>query len=430
MNKLIQYGALAAFIGGGIGIAHADQAETKGGIKIKTEDGRFEANINGRIHFDTYVFDEDDDASFGSVNQTTRGGTDFRRTYLTLTGKLYDWKYKFEYDLTAQGAGASGKAAYREMWIGTTIGPGDLYIGQFKPFRGMEELTSSNEILLMERPVTTASGVYAGRQYLPGIGYKGLFMDQIGWGVSYQSLSQGDATVNEGAAYGGRLFWVPMSAEGQTFHVGTSYYIDREANGSSAAAPAFTYGGRRGPAVTFGGAGAAETDGFGKQNTLAFELAGSFGPITLQGEYSMAELEDAYVDGGAEDADLDAWYVQASWFVTGENKPYKKDRGAFGTPKPINPYGAWELALRYESIESKDEDDANSLCTVTTGLALPAGAAVASKCEVQQLTVGVNWYVNPNVRFMLDYYKGEADLGGAADKDKPDAVSLRTQLSF
>ena len=41
------------------GAATADPAETKGGLVIKTDDGRFEGKVGGRIQFDGNLIDED-----------------------------------------------------------------------------------------------------------------------------------------------------------------------------------------------------------------------------------------------------------------------------------------------------------------------------------------------------------------------------------
>lgn len=445
------------------GSAFADLAETKGGIKVKTEDGRFEMNIGGRVHFDGFLFSEDTEAEFGSPTSTNRSGTQFRREYLTLTGKFYGWDYKFEHDFAAEGGSATctsaavpaggataanatsctiantGASGNREMWVSTQLGPGKVTIGQFKPYRGMEELTSSNEITLAERPVTSATGIYAGRQFLMGVGYKGIVADQFGYGVDLMQLGGANITT-EGRSYGGRGYWFPMAADGQTVHVGLSYHIDSEDIGSNSATPSFAPGGRRGTAVSLGNAGFRGTSSScattankacGSQDTLALEVAASYGAFTGQAEYATATLEDAYLEGANEqDADVDAWYLQASWFITGEKKPYKKDRGAFGSPKPTNAYGAWEAVVRYESIENKDESETNNLCAVS-GLATgSAGNAAASQCEIEQLTLGLNWYVNPNVRFLLNYYMPTTDLGGTEGKDEPDAATLRTQFSF
>ncbi len=427
MRKSFNYAALAVFIGA-IGTVHADPAETKGGIKIKSEDGRFEANVNGRIQFDYYSFSEDANANIGgapigsgvTAAGANRGGAGFRRTYLTLGGKAYGFEYKFENDFTTTNVNGS---SFRDMWIGKQIGPGKLIVGQHKPFRGMEELASSNEITLMERPNTTASGIYAGRQFLTGLFYKGN-AETYGYGLWAASLSAATAQT-EGQSFGGRAYWFPLSDDGRTVHVGVSYSTDREDANSANAAPTFAYGGRRGLSLGLANAGNATAAGYGTQDTIHGELAGSLGSLALQGEYAMATVKKAYGTPAApQDADVNAYYVQASYFVTGEKKVYKKDRGAFGSPKPINDFGAVELAARYEASENSSTDTA-----AANGCAL-GGVAAASyqKCQGSQITLGANWYVNPNVRFMLNYYIATADVGSG--KDEPDAISARAQMSF
>jgi len=455
MNNTFKYAALAAFVGA-TGVAHADPAETKGGIKIKTEDGRFEATVGGRIQFDYYLFSDDNGALIGTTpfgsglaSNDNRGGAQFRRTYLTLTGKAYGWDYKFENDFsgatcsnvnvtsngTAVANGATigttscpgGTNGFREMWIGTQVGPGKLIIGQHKPFRGMEELASSNEITLMERPVTTASGIYANRQFLTGLFYKGVIADQFGYGIDATTLGSASQQT-EGHSFGGRVYWFPFADDGKTLHVGLAYSTDREDASSAAASPAFTYGGRRGVSATFANAGAvraAPNTGNGTQSTIHGELAGSFGSFFAQAEYAKATVEDAFGPATAtQDADVTAYYVQAGYFVTGEKKVYKKDRGAFGAPKPTNSYGAVELVARYEAIENGDTENAAANGCSISGVA----AGSYQKCDISQITLGANWYVNPNVRFMLNYYLATADVGSG--KDEPEAISVRAQFGF
>ena len=429
MSNTLKVAALAV-LAVAAGNVYADPAETKGGIKVKTEDGRFEANVNGRIQFDYYSFSEDTDArigttAFGSGVAATganRGGAAFRRAYLTLTGKAYGWDYKFENDFTAS---SNTGGSFREMWIGTKAGPGKLIIGQHKPFRGMEELASSNEITLIERPNTTATGIYAGRQFLTGLFYKGN-TETFGYGLHATTLQNGTNST-EGSSFGGRAYWFPMSEDGRTFHAGVAYSTDREDAGSLNAAPTFQYGGRRGVALGLGNAGASVASGFGSQDTIHGELAGSFGPFTAQAEYAMATLDNGFdIGGGAQDQDIDvtAYYVQASYFITGEKKVYKKDRGAFGTPKPNNDFGAVEAVVRYESSENDETTTAQARGCSLGGVA----AGSYQTCEGSQITLGANWYVNPNVRFMLNYYIAEADVGSGSDE--PEAITVRAQMSF
>ena len=154
-------------------------------------------------------------------------------------------------------------------------------------------------------------------------------------------------------------------------------------------------------------------------------MAYALGPVTLQGEYANSKLDNTHLAGGTQkDSHIQAYYVQASWFVTGERTIYRKDRGAFGKPKAISKCGAVELAGRYDLAENTNQSLAADPCRTGT-----------SKCEVQVITLGVNWYVRQGLRFMLNYYITEAAIGNAGAgtpdrKDNPSVVSFRTQLSF
>lgn len=375
------------------GAAHADLAETKGGLKIKTEDGNFEASVGGRIHFDMYVPVDDDD-----VGDLT-GQTNFRRARLTIEGKAYRWKYKFECDFTGSGSGC-----FREMWLGTALGPANVRVGQAKPYRGMEELTSSNEILFMERPFATASGIYAGNQFAQGI-----FLDGHGanwtWGFSGYSLRSEAAPATEGVGAAVRGTFAPVANDSTVIHLGLTASTDHpQSDVTSGTPPSPT-----GPSVvdaagraygritgsTLIARGLDERTGFGG------ELALRSGPIYAQSEYAMFD----FTTDGSPDESVDAYYVQASWLLTGEVKPYDAKKGVFKSPKPNSDGGAWELKARYDVMEGESTPN-DKISTVTTGL---------------------NWYVNPNVRFMLEYLNGSVEQTTDADVS---VVQLRSQFNF
>ena len=59
------------------------------------------------------------------------------------------------------------------------------------------------------------------------------------------------------------------------------------------------------------------------------------------------------------------WYVDASWFITGETRNYESDEGIFGRTKVKNPvfggnrgWGAWQIAGRYDVIDLSDKSAA------------------------------------------------------------------------
>jgi phosphate-selective porin OprO/OprP len=76
------------------------------------------------------------------------------------------------------------------------------------------------------------------------------------------------------------------------------------------------------------------------------------GPFSLQGEYIHSQVARLQ----AKDLGFDGAYVQGSWFLTGESRPYKVKNGTFGAIDPLNDYGAWEFATRYSWIDLNSKD--------------------------------------------------------------------------
>ncbi|MGH8482165.1 MAG: OprO/OprP family phosphate-selective porin [Nevskiaceae bacterium] len=423
MQNLIKISAAAALTLGLAQPALADTAETKGGITIKTDDGRFEAKIGGRIHLDFASLDNDDSPTYSGD-----GGAYFRRARLTLTGKAYGWEYKFENDFADAEAATACDAAdptdcetvgtnsFRDMYIATSLLGGKVTIGQFKPLRGMEEMTSSNEVTMVERPFASASGLFSGRQFAIGTKYEGK-TESMTYGIALQNnsvLKGGDSRVTEEPVISGRVTFAPVNTDTTTVHLGASLSME---NGSSTGArlrgrgklPATDLGTSR----TLAEAGAAGPDK--DASHIGLEVGASTGPFYAQAEYIQASYSDAFDPGtGPEDADVVAYYLMASFMLTGEHKPYSS--GVFKSPKPKGENGALELKARYDSAENKDQP-----------------TTATNQREISVLTVGANWYLNPNLRFMLEYSMGEdntvADTPSGGNPE-PKAVTLRTQFSF
>lgn len=425
MSKLIQW-SIAAIIAGASAAALADTAETGGGIKIKTDDGRFEANVGGRIHFDGNLVSEDTDARFGSARNPAQSGFFFRRIYLTLAGKLYGWTYKIEPDFAPNNASGGASIAFQDVYLATTLGPGEIQLGQRKPFRAMEDLTSSNDVLMIERPFASSSGgTFKGgtdREFQEGVFYHGNG-DSYTWGTSFASLRRDNGPGTEGWSSSARGTLAPLDGEGSVVHVGLSFSYEHPANNQGASptttpegvgAGGYAYAGRRGPTINLGSTTHHVSTG-------GLEYANAFGPWFLQAEYmNQLELGDGS-NFAPDNQTIQAWYVQTGFFLTGETRPYKKADGVFTNPKPKNGYGAIELTARYDDAKNKDNPAA---CNASA-----TAAGTADKCEVSAITFGANYYVNPRVRFMLNYILGKADLGSAG-KDEPRTLAARAQLSF
>jgi phosphate-selective porin OprO and OprP len=86
-----------------------------------------------------------------------------------------------------------------------------------------------------------------------------------------------------------------------------------------------------------------------------------------------------------------------SYFLTGELKPYDRKLGHFGQMEPLSNFsyplkddkpaccgwGAWLIGYRYSTVD------------------LDSG--VVQGVVVGAHIIGLNWYLNPNTRFMLNY---------------------------
>jgi phosphate-selective porin OprO/OprP len=359
------------------------KVETKGGIKVTSADGQFSAQIGGRIHGDVYAFDRD-------IASTT-GTSEFRRARLTLSGTALGWEYKMEQDFAA-GTNLDG---LRDLYIAKAFGLGKLTIGHFKPYRSMEELTSSNEILMMERPFASATGLYSGRQFQQGLGYLYAGRNYTA-GVSAFNLRGASGSRNEGLGVAGRATWAPIMSGTSTLHLGLSASHENANQGSADLAASVNYAGRRGPSATI-----ATTTGAsrGQVDTYGLEFAGQFGPLFFQSEYANASFGQPL--GG--DQEVETYYVQGSWMLNGGQKVYKAANGVFGSPK-VGEYGLWELTARYDHIENKD---------------------LANR-EAESMILGVNYYVNSNLRFMFNYTQGENEITG----DETGQYAMRAQFAF
>lgn len=389
MQQLITRGALAAAMLGLAQPALADTAETKGGITIKTDDGRFEGKLGGRIHYDLNMVDGDDAGPSGS----DLSDVFFRRARLTFSGKAYGWEYKFEQDF------AGGAPTERDLYIATKLGPGKLILGQFKPFRGMEEMTSSNEITFMERPYVQAN--FPSEQFSMGAGYKGSAGDfTYALGLQNRKVDAAGNNSSESMVGSARFTFAPINADGAVVHVGFSGSMDN-LNRSGAGVQTtddvtVQYAGRNVGSLQL-------ASDFIEGTFLGAEAAVAVGPFYVQSEYMLGDLD---FEAPATSQDVAAYYIQASFHVTGESKPYKG--GVFKSVKPKNASGAVELKVRLEGAENKDVADN----------------------EVSAITLGANWYVNPNVRFMLEYITAEAKAGTSVGADEPKVIAARAQLNF
>ena len=159
-----------------------------------------------------------------------------------------------------------------------------------------------------------------------------------------------------------------------------------------------------------------DTGSFAANNSILVnaEAAWVFGPLSLQGEYFHTTVDRP---AGADTANFDGFYAYASYFLTGEHRPYKRTSGAFDRVKPNHNFGlgehggigAWEVLLRYSQVDLND-----------SGL---------SGGRLNDITGGVTWYLNPNWKIMFNYVYAQLDRG-VADGDNAHIFESRVHVDF
>jgi phosphate-selective porin OprO/OprP len=351
-------------------------------------------NFGGRIQVDYTYYDED--------NIDLNSGSEFRRARFFAEGDIAeDWSYKAQYDFA--GNGTELKDVYIR-YTGWDLGK--LTIGQFKQEFGLEVLTSSKYMTFIERASLSAFAV----DRRIGVGLAG---DSGRWhwaaSVFGQEESDDDGENDEGYGVAGRLTWAPEFGDNSFIHLGVSANWQEPNEDSD---DNETWRVRARPETHQTNVRLVDTGTLGDvDDVLTYGLEGAWvmGPFSVQGEWAQQTVNR---DEGDE-PDLSSWYLYGSWFITGESRAYKG--GSFGRTKATN---AWEIAARYSTMDLEDGDIGGG--------------------EQDIITLGVNYYVNPYLRFMFNYVMTDADNAsnrflddnGNRIQDEPNAFVVRVAMDF
>lgn len=333
--------------------------------------------LRARVQFDGYHFDGD---TRGAI-----GGMELRRARAQADGKFGSWAFRL------QGEFAGREVDVRDAYLKREVGATQWMLGQFKPYRSMDELTSFSDVSLLERSFVSGTGMFSGRQWQQGLGVSRVLPAGT-LGASLVSLRNTLSPRNEGWGFASRGTWTPLLAEPHLLHLGGWVSIERGGAGTPALPVDAAFGGRRGPSarLLLGDAGdGVHYDAFG------LEWAGRYGSLHWQ-----AEAARGWSDAPQASARIDAHYAQLGW-VFGGLRGYDAGKGLFTS---VAEPGAMELLARYDRIE------------VERGL----------KPGAERWVLGFNWYVTEPVRLSLNWTTGR-ELGS----DRPARQwALRAQYVF
>lgn len=401
------------------------KVETKGGLKVQSADGKNSFSFGGRIHADAAQYSDDRDASGDSV---FGNGTAFRRVRFDAKGTfLQDWGYRVQYDFVDSGA-----AGLKDAFITfERYEPWNLQFGQFfQPF-GLERQTSSNYITFLERALPTNAltpdrhiGLQVASGGALGDGKLGdpvpFWTAKAGiFGMRAQDDNASTGGADESRDLTGRVTVAPIYDGNRLLQAGFSYRHHEPKDTGT-----FTRFRER-PEAAVSQVRLVDTGdlsgGIGLVNDfqqIGADLAAIWGPFAAQGEWMKTNVDRGQGLAGPEtDPEFSGAYAQVSWIITGESRGFKPSDAAHDKLKPGRPFGdggwgAWEVGVRYSTLDLTD-----------------AGVIGG---EEDNLTVGLNWYPNENLRFMANFVKVlELDRpGNDLDRVEPEIFQLRAQVTW
>jgi phosphate-selective porin OprO/OprP len=365
--------------------------ETDGKLVVSDREGNWSFQPIGRVMWDAVNADADTDDSSDDVK-----GTELRRARLGFEGDIYDWSYKFEADFA--GNDVSVKDAYlgygNKLTDNTKWG---VKLGQSHVPFGLNTKISSKYMTFMDRPMFADSTVSPARES----GVVAAINDKdYNWllsaGLTNGPLDDdGQTWDNNGSTFAVRGSFLPYQEGKNLVQLGAGY-LNQGGGDSFKFQPDLVSHDDSFKPVSTGTIDLDQADAF---TVDAMAIFGSF--------HAMAE----YLDHTAEpevgsDIDTTGYAVEAGYFLTGEQLKWKKGYTSGISPK--SPYGAWQIAARFESVE------------------VDPGSSMED--EYDQFTLGVNYYPTKNTRLMVNYSKvTDLTVDGLGADEEPSALKFRAQ---
>ncbi|MBS0289142.1 MAG: hypothetical protein JSS07_03765 [Proteobacteria bacterium] len=433
--------------------------DTKGGIEVfELDESNYWFKLGGRLFFDQVFFDDDNGDDVFIVNNVNVGafpsGAHIRAARLTLKGGVgYNWVYKFEFDVKDRpgqtrirfGEAFLGYSGCKNFWFA---------LGQVSLPFGLENWQSSNDTVFMEVSMPTSAfapdkglGLYAEWHGNMMTAAAALYHPQVAGSLQTGDVLSQPVFLNNNPAFPpiagtgpfdsdpgsddvgftARLTFAPIHDDYTVYHFGVAARYESlhdNANDFDYVANLEAFA-RQSPNLFTNIPPNSSKD----HHVWGFELAGRWGPLLVQGEYMIADVDrdetfppfDLRNPGG--DLDYYGYYVQASYVLTGETRSYDFDSGTFGGVHPHSRKGAWELGVRHSFIDLVDNtalptnrrfyfvDFVPSNAVDSEGNPAPtAGNNILTGVDGNDLagsahstTVGLTWWVNDNVRFLTNY---------------------------
>lgn len=411
------------------------RASPQQGFRIQSADAANVVRVRGLLHFDGRNFLDD-------ATPATADTWILRRVRPTLEGTLggiFDFRFTPDF--------AGGRTVVQDAYLAARLRPWAVVTaGKFKVPVGLERLVSASDLRFIERGLPTSLvpnrdlGVQLGGDIAASaLSYSvGYFNGVTDGGSSDSNAPTPDADNDTKGDWAARIFAQPFVSSDNFALRGLGFgiagtYVDSTGSPTNTLLPSYRTPGQqaffsyRGTTPANGTTPATSgTFADGKRlrwTPQAYYAIGSFGVL---GEYVTVSqgVSRLTPTAGLRSATLDntAWQIQLAWFATGEEETYRGFIPSSVFSLDAGTWGAIELVGRYHQLDIDDaafEGGANSFANPDTA---------ASKASAWG--VGVNWYLNQNYKWSLNYDVTRFDGGAANGADRPDERALFTRFAL
>lgn len=392
------------------------------GFSIQSADAQSQVKLRGAVHFDGRYLANDDPNDVTDTWQATR----IRPIVEGTVGGIYDFRFTPDF--------GQGRTVIQDAYVTGRFDPSfQVTAGKFKAPVGLERLQGSNDLRFVARAFPTSLapnrdlGLQVGGKLVDSrLDYAVAFLNGANDGASSEAF--GDVDINDDKEWAGRLFAHPF-AESDNFALRglglgiAATYTDQDGTVAQPLLPAY-----RTPAQsTFFRyrTGATPTLAAGERTRIApqaYYYVGSFG---LLGEYTQVSQDVARTTAaGLREGSLDttAWQLAASWFLTGEDAAFRGFRPGSIFSLENGTWGAFELVGRYHELSIDDD-------AFVGGADSFADPAVAAR-KATAWALGVNWYLNENLKWVLNYERTRFEGGAAGGSDRGDEEAFLTRVAL
>lgn len=420
---------------------------------IKTGDNRFSMSLRGRFQADWASYWQDDTFAAGvpTAERDLSGGAVVRRARFGVEGKAWDdfW-YELRFEFGGSGTEAAGLLNLaRVAWNPDGDLDWRLNVGIIQPVFTYANAVSSADLMFVERPsiVNIAVDQFGGDSGRRAVEVTYQHTDQFWKGDNIvitgaftgQRVNQAD-TRDESTHVLGRVAWRLWSEGLSNFQIGASAAQVLDVQGTPP--HIITYSERPESRVdgqtlittafAVGDADAMAADGAW---LYGFEAGLNLENWYVGGEYYTfgIDRDRQFVTTSPDEPEFDGWYAESSYVLIGGPKAYSARSNSnnfaiWGAPRIQRPFewgesiGALEIAVRFATVDLNWNDS-------------PAVFATGGVRGGQQdiWTAGVNWYLNPNIRVIVDFQDVDIQKRTAANVDAGQEFNTamgRLQLSF